>query len=185
MILNAALESVLQYIILRDELNPGKMISTDDICKHFSDLSADTVCEMCQYLSNHDYVMGIFADNGEGDCRLLLKGKTYFQDKMIELESRKPNITINNSSGFNVGNNNTVNISHGLTADETIRIIEHSSLNDKEALREIIVLLNDALQNNKPIEPKKFDTILNRVSSVSTIIQFIGQLVFAKMNGQF
>lgn len=83
-----------------------------------------------------------------------------------------------------MGNNNTINVTNGITAGEATRLIEQSSLNDKEALQEVISLLNDALENNKPIQPSKFKKALSCITSIAPLLNLIGGIVFSKMTGQ-
>lgn len=80
-------------------------------------------------------------------------------------------------------NGNNINVTTGITADYAIKLIEQSTMNDKEAMKEIITLLNDAIVNNKPLKASKFSKVLSHISSLAPLIQMIGGIVVSAMQG--
>lgn len=176
-------EAVLKYIIDCDKQNPGVRITTDQLLTCFPRLNSFDVAQILNLLSSQGFVNAYLDDSGYGFALLLYPGKIYFENQTREAASQSPVININNSSGFNIGNNNTVNITNGIDADEAFQLIEQSSLSDKESLKEVISLLSDALENNKPIQPSKFRKALSCVTSIAPLIKLIGGVVFSKMSG--
>lgn len=166
------------------KLQPDKWIETESICSYFDNLTEFDVAQIVTLLKNEGYIEAVLDDNSVGVVLLLHKGKVYFETKNAELKRQQPSVIINNSRDFNVGNNNTINVTNGITAGEATRLIEQSSLNDKEALQEVISLLNDALENNKPIQPSKFKKALSCITSIAPLLNLIGGIVFSKMTGQ-
>lgn len=176
MILDSLSEQILRFITETD--NTCHSVNIETICDKFSHITSDVVSQAVGNLYQNQFIDGFESDNGLDCIELLYKGRVYFENKAAELSKQQPQaITINNSSNFNVGNDNTINVTNGITADEACHLIEQSSLSDKEALKEIITLLNDSIANNKPIEPSKFKTAMSCVTSVSALIQAIGGVI--------
>ena len=174
-------KDVLQFII--DNERPDSYIGSEEIREHFSSLSQYDVYQILDILKSHECIDWYPSDGGDGVVVLRYTGKTYFEMEEVLSMKQTPNITINNSSGFNIVDHNNIQITNGLTADDAIKLIEQSSLSDKEALKEVISLLNDSLENNKPIEPSKFTKALSAVTSVATLVQAIGGVVLSAIRG--
>ena len=179
MILDSQSEAILKYIIDLDKLQPSTWFESETICAAFSTINPDIFIDIIKNLYTNSYIDALLSDTGISDIQLLHKGRVYFETKAMELAKQQPqNVTINNSSNFNVGNGNNINVTTGITADYAIKLIEQSTMNDKEAMKEIITLLNDAIVNNKPLKASKFSKVLSHISSLAPLIQMIGGIVF-------
>lgn len=167
MILDSQSEAILKYIIDLDKLQPSTWFESETICAAFSTINPDIFIDIIKNLYTNSYIDALLSDTGISDIQLLHKGRVYFETKAMELAKQQPqNVTINNSSNFNVGNGNNINVTTGITADYAIKLIEQSTMNDKEAMKEIITLLNDAIVNNKPLKASKFSKVLESISSI-------------------
>ena len=184
MILDSQSEAILKYIIDLDKLQPSTWFESETICAAFSTINPDIFIDIIKNLYTNSYIDALLSDTGISDIQLLHKGRVYFETKAMELAKQQPqNVTINNSSNFNVGNGNNINVTTGITADYAIKLIEQSTMNDKEAMKEIITLLNDAIVNNKPLKASKFSKVLSHISSLAPLIQMIGGIVVSAMQG--
>ena len=184
MILDSQSEAILKYIIDLDKLQPSTWFESETICAAFSTINPDIFIDIIKNLYTNSYIDALLSDTGISDIQLLHKGRVYFETKAMELAKQQPqNVTINNSSNFNVGNGNNINVTTGITADYAIKLIEQSTMNDKEAMKEIITLLNDAIVNNKPLKASKFSKVLYHISSLAPLIQMIGGIVVSAMQG--
>lgn len=180
MILDSQSEKILKYIIELDKIQPNMSFTTEVVCAVFSTINESVILDIVRNLNDNGFITAYLSDNGHGDIQITHKGRVYFETKVLEAEKQQlQKVTINNSSNITVGNNNTINVTSGITADEASRLIEQNSLTDKEALKEVIALLNDALENNKPIEPSKFKNIFSKiaVASIPTLINLVGGVV--------
>ena len=157
MILDSQSEAILKYIIDLDKLQPSTWFESETICAAFSTINPDIFIDIIKNLYTNSYIDALLSDTGISDIQLLHKGRVYFETKAMELAKQQPqNVTINNSSNF---------------------------MNDKEAMKEIITLLNDAIVNNKPLKASKFSKVLSHISSLAPLIQMIGGIVVSAMQG--
>ena len=177
-------ERILKYIINQNMHNPDLRVSTDDIKRAFPDINPFVISQIFKLLSDYGYIDAIFDDSGYSEGLLLHSGMTYFERKEYDENMQKPNITINNSTGFNIGNNNTIQFSNGFNAEQILDYIKQSSFEDKEALYEVMELLTDCIENNKPLEPTKFQKILSGVKTAAPLITLIGRYIISKIGGQ-
>lgn len=192
MFLDTNAEEVLRFIINCDKYAKDQDIETEKISSRFPQLSDTGLSEIVELLKDNGYIDAFLNDAGAGVVWLLHTGRSYFEAKALELEQNKPSISVNNSSNVNIGNrtgdiignNNTVSIQNGTTVDEVMQAIEQSTLSDKEALKEVIALLDDVLKNNKPIEPSNFEKVLSRIKSVAPLFNYVGKVVVSKMTGK-
>ena len=179
MILDSQSEAILKYIIDLDKLQPSTWFESETICAAFSTINPDIFIDIIKNLYTNSYIDALLSDTGISDIQLLHKGRVYFETKAMELAKQQPQ----NVTNFNVGNGNNINVTTGITADYAIKLIEQSTMNDKEAMKEIITLLNDAIVNNKPLTASKFSKVLSHISSLAPLIQMIGGIVVSAMQG--
>lgn len=184
MFLDSQSEKILKYLIDINKYLSTDSVSTEKLYSAFADIKQSVILDCIDYLANNGFIDTQLSDNGEGYIYLTYKGRIYFENKSIELTKQQPqSVTINNSSNFNVGNGNNINVTTGITAEEAIKLIEQSTMNDKEAMKEVISLLNDAIVNNKPLKTSKFSKALSHISSLAPLIQMIGGIVVSAIQG--
>ena len=86
---------------------------------------------------------------------------------------------INNSTGFNVGNNNSnsININDNISFDDVYKLVDSLNSSNKEELREIVDCLKDCLENSKPLPKGKFQQTMETMVSVVSFLNAIGKIL--------
>lgn len=182
-------EKVLEILIKLQDNSPLPYIfRPTKFEENFPFVEPETLVGILDILQSKELIKVAYASFEDSfniyTLKVLPKGLDYFNQKQqYEKNNQAPNITIENSSNFNIGNNNTLIVNTGITPEEAIGLIEQSTLADKEALKEFISLFNDLIENNKPIEPSTFQKVLAGITSVVPLIQTIGGIVLKKIGG--
>lgn len=169
-------ENILRFIT--ENVNQYDLAKIEDIYSNFPNESHQDVIACLEQLNSCGYIYYMHDDSYEvGKIRLLPNGRLYFKEQIVQNNNNAPTVNINNSSGFNVGNNNTVNFSENLSYEQIHELIDSSNQVQKEALHEFVNILKDCLENSKPLPKNKFSKVLDSVKDVTAFVSALGSLV--------
>lgn len=176
-LLNSVCEKILQFII--DNVDCYSNIDPETIYNEFSGIYNQRVIinALNELAANEcinlkiDYI-GLICN-----VRLLSGGEFYFLNK--EQNKQPPNFNIINSTGINIGNNNSVSVKNGIDFAEAYNLIEKMDASNKEVLIEITSTLQDCLENSKPLPKGKFEKFSEFLLKLTPFTQLIGQLITA------
>ena len=139
-LLNPVSENLLQFLC--DNTSIGERNNADIVFEAFKNrYSRNDIIAELECLSNQGYIKAMFDDSYEiGYIILHSNGISYFRDKQCRSESYSPSVIINNSTGFNVGNNNSnsININDNISFDDVYKLVDSLNSSNKEELREIV-----------------------------------------------
>lgn len=174
-LLNSTCEKILKFII--DNVDNHSNIEPERIYSAFSDIYNQRVIDSSlRELHDNKYIdLKIDYTGLIFNVKLINGGEFYFLNK--KENKQPPYIEITNSTGVNVGNNNSVSIQNGLDFSEAYKLIENMNATNKEVLTEIISTLQDCFENSKPLPKGKFETFSDFLQKLMPFTQLIGQLV--------
>ena len=178
-ILNPMSENILKFLC--DNVQTGNNDNVDIVFNEFiSQYSRDDIIAELEQLGELGYINVSFDDAYEsGYIVMNSKGKSYFRDKQCRSESYSPSVIINNSTGFNVGNNNSnsININDNISFDDVYKLVDSLNSSNKEELREIVDCLKDCLENSKPLPKGKFQQTMETMGNVVSFLNAIGKIL--------
>lgn len=178
-LLNPVSENLLQFLC--DNTSIGERNNADIVFEAFKNrYSRNDIIAELECLSNQGYIKAMFDDSYEiGYIILHSNGISYFRDKQCRSESYSPSVIINNSTGFNVGNNNSnsININDNISFDDVYKLVDSLNSSNKEELREIVDCLKDCLENSKPLPKGKFQQTMETVGNVVSFLNAIGKIL--------
>lgn len=177
-ILNPTCEKVLKAVI--DNVNNNDAIMIHDLDNKIIDLNRKDVLQAARLLETYGYIRLTEFDNyDDGLIILYSEGYFYFQNKETFSDAVPSNqVNIYDSSGINVGNNNTVNINNGCDFEDLHNIINGLQVSNKETYHELINTLQDCIKNNKPIPKGKFSKAIEITQEIIPLFTAIGSLIF-------
>lgn len=182
-LLNSTCEKILKFII--DNVDDYSNINPEIIYNEFSEIyNIRVIINALNELAANEYIdikidyMGLIFN-----VRLLNSGEFYFLNK--EQNTQSPNFNIINSTGINIGNNNSVSIKNGLDFTEAYNLIENMDTSNKEVLIEITSTLQECLENSKPLPKGKFEKFSELLQKLTPFTQLIGQLITAYLTGKW
>ena len=184
--LNKASETVLRYLI---ELSRGcENVDLRVVRNAFADdpsVQTDTVLTNLQNAG----MLNLHTNDAMtiGKITLTSTGKLYFANKEEFLAQNTPApsqvFNITNSSNFTAANNGSLNISNscGVDFSEARRFIEENIKENKEAYEQLLSILQDSLQNNKPLPRGKLQKFANVFSKVASHLQPFALIAFKQI----
>ncbi len=171
-------EIVLKYIV--DNFEAEECIKMNVIIDHFSDqYKRSLVVSAFKELNKDNLIkLSISDDNEIGKLCLTSEGAFYFENQEDDSNFQCPTVNIYDSSGINVGNNNTVNINNGCDFEDLHNIINSLQVSNQETYHELINTLQDCIKNNKPIPKGKFSKAIEITQEIIPLFTAIGSLIF-------
>lgn len=168
-------EKILKFLI-----NSGnEIVDINNIFNTFSGIisKSDTIFAI-EKLKLEGLISVSNSDNYEvAYIALTPSGRYYFEEKESCSPQTNQQITINNSTGINVGDNNSIAISNGISFDEVRQLITQNNLDNKEILLDVVDVLQDCIENYKPIPKGKFANFFGVLNNSLPFVTSIGKLI--------
>ena len=169
-------ERILRFITDAND----DVVDINDIFSAFDNqLSDKDVIFALEKLNLEGLITSHVSDNYEAGCvALTASGRYYFEEKEnCSAQTSHKNITINNSSGFNVGDNNSVSVRNGVSFDDVRQLIAELNDEHQSELQCMVDTLQDCIENSKPLPVGKFNRFLIGAEKCTAILLAIGQII--------
>lgn len=184
MSLNPICEQILQYII--DNSDEQMIIMPNKIYQSFPCPQKTIVSALNEIAQEGCIRLSVAYDGEILYIKLTNNGMFYFANKSqnSSVLHCPQTITINNSTGVNIGNNNTVNIANGMTFEDVHRLIDKLNTENNTLLHEIIDTLQDCFENSKPLPKGKFEKFSEFLQKCTPFTQLLGQVIAAYLSAK-
>ena len=175
--LNSICENILKYIT--DNVDANLIIHPQVIYDNFKQqyphrliLSAlKELAEKSYIILTNDYTGEIFR------IQLTSAGEFYFINLKEASQSQQPMYNIVNSPGVTIGNNNSVSFNNGVDFSEALAIVETMDSTNKKTFSELISIIQDCLENSKPLPKSKLEKTIKMTSDIFPIASAIGSVL--------
>lgn len=170
-------ETVLKFI--NSSSDNGKIHLEDVFDKFDNSLPRQQIIFSLQELAD-DKLVSLHVDDAWQTGFVVLQGagNFYFENKPASpTVTKNQTININNSSNFNVGDNNVVN-STGADFSEVFEMIEQLDNANKEVIKETVLTLQDCIENSKPLPKSKLAKAIEITKDLLPICTALGKIFF-------
>ena len=175
--LNTICEDILLYII--NSVDERLDIEPKNIQENFSQKYQPRIIKSalrelednsCVTLRT-DYTGEIF------NVHLTNTGEFYFINRSENTHLQQPTYNIVNSPGAVIGNNNSVSVNNGVDFSEAYALIEKMDESNKAVFSELVSIMQDCLENSKPIPKSKLAKAIEITSDIIPIAGAIGNAI--------